>query len=73
MLTILTFARYRDLLGFHRLEFPAPPTLDALLSDARFAELPKDALLAVNQTLVDRTAPLKDGDEVALLPPVSGG
>ena len=73
MLTILAFARYRDLLGFERIELPAAPTLDALLADPLFAKLPKDALLAVNQEFADRGAALKDGDEVALLPPVSGG
>ena len=73
MLTVLAFARYRDLLGFERVELSAAPTLDALLADPRFAKLPKDALLAVNQEFADRGAALKDGDEVALLPPVSGG
>ena len=73
MLTVLAFARYRDLLGFERLELPPALTVDALLSDPRFARLPKDALLAVNQAFADRAAALKDGDEVALLPPVSGG
>ena len=73
MITVLTFARYRDLLGFDRLDMPTVPTLDALLSDARFAKLPMDALIAVNQAIADRGAALKDGDEVALLPPVSGG
>ncbi|HJV88762.1 MAG TPA: MoaD/ThiS family protein [Holophagaceae bacterium] len=73
MLTVLAFARYRALLGFERLELPTAPTLGHLLEDPRFAPLPKDALLAVNQSFSDRSAPLKDGDEVALLPPVSGG
>ncbi|HTL98928.1 MAG TPA: MoaD/ThiS family protein [Holophagaceae bacterium] len=73
MIKVLAFARYRDLLGFERLELPAVPTLDALLSNARFAKLPKDALVAVNQEFADRATALKDGDEVALLPPVSGG
>lgn len=73
MLTVLAFARYRALLGFDRLELPAPATLGQLLEDPRFGALPKDALLAVNQSFVDRSAPLKAGDEVALLPPVSGG
>jgi molybdopterin converting factor small subunit len=73
MITVLAFARYRPLLGFDRLELPPPPTLGALLSDARFEKLPKDALLAVNQEFADRAAALKDGDEVALMPPVSGG
>jgi len=73
MLTVLAFARYRDLLGFERIEVESVPTLDALLSDPRFAKLPKDALLAVNQAFADRAASLQNGDEVALLPPVSGG
>lgn len=73
MITVLAFARYRDLLGFERLKVEPLPTLGALLADPRFAKLPKDALLAVNQAFSERDAPLKDGDEVALLPPVSGG
>ena len=73
MLTVLAVARYRDLLGFDRLELEPAPTVDALLADARFAKLPKDALVAVNQAFADRAAVLQDGDEVALLPPVSGG
>lgn len=73
MITVLAFARYRDLLGFHRLELEPLPTLGALLADARFAKLPNDALLAVNQAFAGRDAALQDGDEVALLPPVSGG
>jgi molybdopterin converting factor small subunit len=73
LITVLAFARYRDLLGFGSLEAAPAPTLGALLEDPRFAKLPQDALLAVNQAFVDRNAALKDGDEVALLPPVSGG
>lgn len=73
MLTVLAFARYRALLGFERLELPVAPTLGDLLAAAPFADLPKDALLAVNQSFADRSTPLKAGDEVALLPPVSGG
>ena len=73
MLTVLAFARYRALLGFERLELPATATLGDLLMDPRFADLPKDALLAVNQSFADRSTILKAGDEVALLPPVSGG
>ena len=73
MLTVLAFARYRALLGFDRVELPAAPTLGDLLADPRFAALPQDALLAVNQAFADRASTLKDGDEVALLPPVSGG
>jgi len=75
MLTLLAFARYRSLLGFERLELPLPipATLDGLLADSRFATLPKEALLAVNQGFARRDTPLKEGDEIALMPPVSGG
>lgn len=75
MLTILAFARYRSLLGFERLELPLPipATLDSLLADPRFAILPNDALLAVNQGFARRDTPLQAGDEIALMPPVSGG
>ncbi|WP_243301363.1 MoaD/ThiS family protein [Geothrix oryzisoli] len=73
MITVKCFARYRALLGFSDLALPPAPTLGDLLADPRFADLPKDALLAVNQSFADRNAPLADGDEVALMPPVSGG
>ncbi len=73
MITVKCFARYRALLGFTELELPAVPTLGDLLRDPRLAPLPQEALLAVNQCFVDRAAPLADGDEVALMPPVSGG
>ena len=67
------FARYRALLGFSELELPLAPTLGELLVDPRLAALPQDALLAVNQSFADRSTTLADGDEVALMPPVSGG
>jgi molybdopterin converting factor small subunit len=73
MITVKCFARYRDRLGFSELELPAAPTLGALLADPRFTALPPEALLAVNQSFADRATPLQDGDEVALMPPVSGG
>jgi molybdopterin synthase sulfur carrier subunit len=75
MLTVRAFARYRSLLGFDRilLPVPTPADLGSLLSDSRFQSLPKDALLAVNQRFAGLDFPLNDGDEVALLPPVSGG
>jgi molybdopterin converting factor small subunit len=73
MLRVLAFARYRALLGFEALDLPVAPTVGDLLKDPRFERLPKDALLAVNQTFAEAGTPLKSGDEVALLPPVSGG
>lgn len=75
MIRLRAFARYRELLGFECLErpLPSPPTLAALLEDPRLAVLPANALLAVNQTFAPRNALLCEGDEVALMPPVSGG
>ncbi len=69
------FARYRGLLGFEVLELPlpTPPTLGRLLEDPRLAGLPRESLLAVNQAFAPREAFLAEGDEVALMPPVSGG
>lgn len=75
MVTVRTFARYKELLGFQSIEaaLPDPPSLGALLADPRFQKLPAEALLAVNQRFADRSTALADGDEVALMPPVSGG
>lgn len=75
VVTVLAFARYRGLLGFDRRTYPMPdpPTLGALLADPAFAALPREALLAVNQTFANRETPLAAGDEIALMPPVSGG
>jgi molybdopterin converting factor small subunit len=41
-----------------------------LLSDDRLAS---SVLIAVNDLQADGPAPLKDGDEVTVIPPVSGG
>ncbi len=75
MVTVHAFARYRELLGFQRVELalPEPPTLGSLLSAPEFQALPANALLAINQTFADRSSALREGDEVALMPPVSGG
>ena len=73
MVTVKCFARYRALLGFDTLVLPAAATLGELLAEPRLAALPQDALLAVNQAFARRDTALKEGDEVALMPPVSGG
>lgn len=75
MINVKAFARYRALLGWDSLELPlpSPPTLGALLKDPRLAGLPEGALFAVNQTFAGKESELKDGDEIGLMPPVSGG
>lgn len=75
---VVLFAALRELAGASRLEEDAPD-LGALL-DALSARLgPEfDRILAIGSVLVDgeranRGRTLEDGQEVALLPPVSGG
>ncbi len=52
---------------------PEPATVAGLLAQSRLQALPKEALVAVNQTFAGPETALADGDEVALMPPVSGG
>ena len=75
MIEVRCFARYRGLLGFESLSLPLPepPTVAGLLALANLAALPAEALVAVNRTFAAPGTVLVDGDEVALMPPVSGG
>lgn len=75
MITVQLFARYKERLGWSREAFPLPdpPTLAALLAAPPLDQLPADALYAVNQAFAGRETRLEDGDEVAAMPPVSGG
>jgi molybdopterin synthase catalytic subunit len=77
---VLFFGVTRDLTGLQQeqTEIPEGANLDGLWGRyaARFPrlnDLSDVLLLAVNQEIADRTRALKDGDEVAFLPPVSGG
>ena len=74
------FARFRDAAGADAVvvPLPAPATVAALrrgLSE-RFpalAGLLARSALAVNGEFADEDTPVSPGDEVALIPPVSGG
>lgn len=74
------FATYREIVGKGRLSWTVEEgeTL-ARLVEAVVAKYPRLAghrdgmLLAVNQSVALPHVVLRDGDEVALLPPVSGG
>jgi molybdopterin synthase catalytic subunit len=77
---VLLFATYREVAGKKELEVELPPgaTLQDLLSQVgqthpRLKPFEDSMLVAVNQEFVDPGTRLKAGDEVALLPPVSGG
>jgi molybdopterin converting factor subunit 1 len=59
-------------------EIPEPATVEHLLQllhDRGAADLPiwRHVAVAVNREYAQLQTPLHDGDEVALLPPVSGG
>ncbi len=80
ILHVRLFARARDLGGADMMSvdlLPGATVADlrrrvALLSPALTALLPRCAV-AVNNDFAEETRTLADGDEVALLPPVSGG
>jgi molybdopterin converting factor subunit 1 len=74
------FASFREAVGGGTLEWDAPDA--ATVSDVvsalratypRLGPTSEKAPLAVNQEYVDGDLRLSDGDELALIPPVSGG
>ena len=78
--TVRLFARLRELVGASELrrELPddavARTAWDALVRDhAALAEYQRVISCAVNEEYARLTTPLRNGDEVAFLPPVSGG
>ncbi|MGA0023873.1 MAG: molybdopterin converting factor subunit 1 [Burkholderiales bacterium] len=84
MITLLYFARLREALGSGREQIALPAgvvTLGALRAHlaqrggAWAIEMAEGRNLraAVNQNVAAADAPLKDGDEVAFFPPVTGG
>lgn len=79
-ITVLAFAMMRELLGSGRLEIEIPEgsTADALLPTLLpdHPDLPliqQSVMLMVNEEYAKPDQTLQDGDEVALIPPVSGG
>ncbi len=78
--TIRLFARLRELAGAAELQRELPVNTTARGAwDAMVADIPALApysasiSCAVNEEYARWTTMLKDGDEVAFLPPVSGG
>lgn len=77
---VLFFASCRDLVGESEMSISVPDC--AIVSDLlarlavahpRLREMEGSLMVSVNQAYVDRTQQLNDGDEVAFIPPVSGG
>ena len=78
--TIRLFARLRDLAGSGELtrEIPGPATVQTVWRSL-IAEIPslgeyeRTLSVAINAEYSRMAAAVQDGDEVAFLPPVSGG
>ena len=78
--TVKLFARLKDLAGAGELirEVPAPATVQTVWKSLT-AEMPSliqyegTMSVAVNAEYTKMAATVRDGDEVAFLPPVSGG
>lgn len=73
------FALGKELIGENQLEMTVPDgaTAGELIDQLkekypRFAEL-NSFLVAVNLEYAELNTPLNDGDEIAVIPPVSGG
>ena len=77
--TLLLFASYADAFGASTLdmELPLESTVGELLSAVRARpgadRLPPSPLVAVNQRYATLESIVRQGDEVALIPPVAGG
>lgn len=77
---VLFFGLVRDVAGLQdeELEVPAGTTVEGLWREyerrfPRLSEAAGSLLVAVNQEVAAQAQALKDGDEVAFMPPVSGG
>jgi MoaE-MoaD fusion protein len=73
--TVRLFAALRERAGTGRreLELPAGATAGDVFAALAIGEEPPGLAYAVNQEYSERSAALSDGDEIALIPPVSGG
>ena len=77
---VLFFGQLRELVGASEqsVELPGGACVGDLIShyqtkEPRWQEFRSSLAVAVNQEYADAAAPLNGGDEVAFLPPVSGG
>lgn len=77
---MLAFARVRELMGFSDELVDLPEAASArvlwdrlVVDKPQLNELFGSTRIALNGTIVAFDSALKDGDEVALLPPVGGG
>jgi molybdopterin converting factor small subunit len=75
----LLFASYAEVVGHEmvRLTLTAPATVQSALRELRGLpggnRLPERPLVAVNRAHASLDTPLSNNDEIAILPPLSGG
>jgi molybdopterin converting factor subunit 1 len=76
----LFFAQYRDMAGAEELpvELPEGASVADLVARLRIergglSSLPASPVVAVNMDYAPLATPLREGDEVAFIPPVAGG
>ncbi len=79
-LTVKFFGSYQEAVGEKELQIETDKVsrIQDLIEELTekypgLADLDDQLLIAVNKSMAEREKELKDGDEVAFLPPVSGG
>lgn len=79
-MNVILFAQIKIHAGCDKIEIPLSHPIQAeelwLILETKFPGIriyQSSTRLAVNYTFADSNASLADGDEVALIPPVSGG
>jgi molybdopterin synthase catalytic subunit/molybdopterin converting factor small subunit len=71
--TVRLFAGLRERAGRSRLELEDVARVGDVWERLELGEEPPGLMYALNREYADRLSELRDGDEVALIPPVSGG
>jgi molybdopterin synthase sulfur carrier subunit len=77
---ILLFAGLREQAGWAEQQWPAAPQPDSVLTPRQLwlklhlpGALDQQVRVAINHQFADADTPLQPGDELAFLPPISGG
>jgi molybdopterin synthase sulfur carrier subunit len=84
MLNLLYFAWVKERMGIQSEAIPMPPSVESLSDLANYLQTRDDAgsrafaepnlvRAAVNQVFASPETPVRDGDEIAFFPPVTGG
>ncbi|HEY2376269.1 MAG TPA: molybdopterin converting factor subunit 1 [Gemmatimonadaceae bacterium] len=78
-ITVLLFASYADAVGRSEIELDVETgttvrhVIDRVRAMGDAKRLPAAPMVAVNEEYATRDHELREGDEVALIPPVAGG